>query len=72
MINMFTIAFIYSILILILLLINNVWLVPIILNVDSVEKGINVLKNVSAVLIVIMMSQMYIGSNKNEQMIWDR
>ena len=57
--DMSTIFFICSILIIRFLLINNIWLVPTILNVDLVEKIINVLNNANAVLIVIMMSQMY-------------
>ena len=57
--DMGTISFICSILILRFLLINSIWLVPTILNVYLVEKGINVLNNVSAVLIVVMLSQMY-------------
>ena len=54
-----TIAFICSILIFIFLLISSVWLVSTILNVNLVENGINVLNNVNAMLIVIMISQMY-------------
>ena len=57
--DMGTISFICSILIFIFLLINNVWLVSTILNVNLVENGINVLNNVNAMLIVIMISQMY-------------
>ena len=57
--DMGTISFICSILIFIFLLFNSIWLVLTILNEDLVEKGINILNNVSAVLIVIMMIQMY-------------
>ena len=54
-----TISFLCSILIFSFLLINHIWLVLTILNVDLVENGSNVLKNVSVVLIIVMMSQMY-------------
>ena len=57
--DMGTISFICSILILSFLLINNTWLVLIVLNVDLVEKGIGVVNNASAVLIVVMMIRMY-------------
>ena len=57
--DMGTISFKCSKLIFILLLINNIWFVPTILNEDLVEKWINVLNNVSVVLIVIMLNQMY-------------
>ena len=53
------ISFIYSILILNLLLITSIWFVPTILNEDFVEKGINVLNYVSALLIVVMLIQKY-------------
>ena len=51
-----TLSFKCSILIFNFLLINNIYLVLTILNVDLVEKGINVVNNVSAVLIFIMIS----------------
>ena len=54
-----TISSICSMLIFNLLLINNIWLVPTMLNEDFVEKRINVLKNISAMLIVIMLIQMH-------------
>ena len=57
--DMRTISFICSILIFDFLMFNNIWLVLTILNEDLVEKWINVLNNVSAVLIVVMMSKMY-------------
>ena len=57
--DMGIISFICSMVILSLLLINSIWFVPTILNKDFLEKGINVLNNVSAVLIVVMLSQMY-------------
>ena len=53
--DMGTISFKCSMLIFSLLLINIIWFVPTILNEDFVEKGINVLNNVSALLIVFMM-----------------
>ena len=42
-----------------LLLINSIWFIPTILTADFLEKWINVLNNVSAVLIVVMLSQLY-------------
>ena len=60
--DMGTISFICSMLIFNLLLITSIWFVPIILNEDFVEKGIkviNVLNNVSAVLIVVMIIHIY-------------
>ena len=57
--DMGTISFKCSMLIFSLLLINNIWFVPTILNEDFVGKGINVLNNVSVVLISIMLIQMY-------------
>ena len=54
-----TISFLCSILISIFLVINNIWFALKILNLYLVENGINILKNVSAVLIVIMMSQIF-------------
>ena len=57
--DMGTISLKCSMLIFNLLLINNIWFVPTILNEYFVKKGINVLNNVSAVLIVVMLSQMY-------------
>ena len=56
---MVIVSFKCSMLVLILLLINNIWFVPTILNEYFVKKGINVLENISAVSIVAMMSQMY-------------
>ena len=53
------ISFKYSMLIFNLLLISSIWFVPTTLNEDFVGKGINVLNNVSAVLISIMLIQMY-------------
>ena len=57
--DMGIISFKCSMLIFNLLLIINILFVPTILNEDFVEKGINVLNNVSAVLIVVILSQMY-------------
>ena len=57
--DMGTIYFICSILIFNFLLINSVLLVLTILNVNLVENGINVLNNVSVMLIVVMLSQMH-------------
>ena len=57
--DMGTISFKCSILILIFLLINSLWLVSTNLNENLIEKGIDVLNNVSAVLIVVMLSHMY-------------
>ena len=54
-----TISFKCSMLVFSLLLISNIWFVPIIWNGYFVEKGINVLNNISEVLIVVMMSQVY-------------
>ena len=56
--DMGTISFKCSMLIFSLLLISSIWLVPTILNEDFVEKEINVLNNVSAMLIIIMLSHM--------------
>lgn len=50
---------IYLVLLLILLLFNSVWLVAKIVNEDMFENVINVLKNVSAILIIVVMSLMY-------------
>ena len=53
-------SFTYSMLIFSLLLISSIiWLVPTILNEDFVKKGVNVLNNICAVLMIIMLSQMY-------------
>ena len=52
-------SFTYSMLIFILLLISSIWLIPTILNEDFVEKGVNVLNNICAVLIIVMLSHMY-------------
>ena len=57
--DMGTISFICSMLVFILLLINSIWFIPTMLNEDFVEKGINVLNNISAVLIFVMMIQVY-------------
>ena len=57
--DMGTISFKCSMLVFNLLLISSIWFVSTILNEDFVEKGINVLNNVSAMLIVVMLSQMY-------------
>ena len=46
-------------LVFILLLINSIWFIPTILNEDFVEKGVNVLINICAVLIIVMLSHMY-------------
>ena len=54
-----TISFICSILIFIFLMINSLWFVLTIWNVNLVENGINVLNNVNAMLIVIMTSQIF-------------
>ena len=54
-----TISFKCSILIFILLLINSIWFVPTILNEDLIGNKINVLINVSGMLIVVMLSHMY-------------
>jgi hypothetical protein len=54
-----TISFIGSMFIFSLLLINSMWLVPTMLNEDVIKNVISVLNNVSAVLIVILLSQMY-------------
>ena len=42
-----------------LLLISSMWLGPTMLNEDVIKNVINVLNNVSAVLIVVLLSQMY-------------
>ena len=57
--DMGTISFKCSMLVFILLLISSIWFTPAILNEDFVEKWINVLKNINAVLIVVMMIQVY-------------
>ena len=57
--DMGTMSFKCSILVFSLLLINSIWFTPAILNEDFVEKWINVLKNINAVLIVVMMIQVY-------------
>ena len=66
-----TISFICSILIFRFLLFSNIWLVPTILNEDLVENGINVLNNVSTMLIFIMRVRC-IGFKKDGQMVQDR
>ena len=57
--DMGTISFICSIVIFIFLLISSIWLVPTTLNEYLIEECIHVHNNVSAVLIVVMMSQKY-------------
>ena len=57
--DMGTISSKCSMLISSLVLINSIWFVPTILNEDFMEKGINVLNNVSALLILVMLIQMY-------------
>ena len=52
--DMGTISFKCSMLIFNLLLINNIWFVPTILNEDFMKKGINVLNHVSAVFIFFL------------------
>ena len=55
----FSFASIYSILLFIFHMFNSVWLIATIVNVEINENLINVLNSVSAVLIVVMVSQMY-------------
>ena len=57
--DMGTISFKCTILIFNFLLINNLWFVLTNLNENLIEKGINVLNNVNAMLIVVMLSHMY-------------
>ena len=54
-----TISFTGSMFIFNLLLLSSMWLVPTMLNEDVIKNVINVLNNVSAVLIVVLLSQMY-------------
>jgi hypothetical protein len=54
-----TISFTGSMFIFNLLLINNMWLGPTMLNEDVTKNVINVLNNVSAVLIVVLLRKMY-------------
>ena len=52
-------SFTYSMFIFILLLISSIWLIPRILNEDFEEKGVNILNNLYAVLMIVMLSLMY-------------
>ena len=58
-VGIFSFASIYSVLLFSVLLFSSVWLIATIVNVEMHENLINVLNNVCAVLIVVMMSQMY-------------
>lgn len=55
----FFFASIYSILLFIFLLFSSIWLIATTVNVVMHENLINVLNNVSVVLIIVMVSQMY-------------
>ena len=55
----FSFVSVYSVLLFSFLMFNNVWLIATTVNVEMHEDLINVLNNVSAILIVIMVNQMY-------------
>ena len=55
----FSFASVYSILLFSFLMFNSVWLIATIVNVEMNENLINVLNNVSIVLILVVVSQMY-------------
>ena len=57
--DMGTISFKCSILIFFFILINSLWLFSTNFIENFIENGINVLNNINAVLIVVMLSQMY-------------
>jgi hypothetical protein len=54
-----TISFTGSMFIFSLLLISSMWLGPTMLNEDVIKNVINVINNVSAMLIVVLLRQMY-------------
>ena len=54
----FSLTSIYSVLLFNVLLFNSVWLIATTVNVEMHENLINVLNNVSTILIVVMVSQM--------------
>jgi len=55
----FSFTSLYSVLLFSFLLFSSVWLIAATVNVDVIINGINVLSNVSAVMITVVMRQMY-------------